>query len=234
MEHVGRGLMRDLFGHVRAVVTALSVAAVLSACGGGGDGATAQANDPPPTNNPPTSTNRAPTISGQPGTTVAVGEAYSFKPTGTDADGDTLTYSVTNKPAWLNFNSGTGELSGTPAAGDVGNFAGIAISVSDGKTSASLTAFAVTVNQISTGSAQLNWSAPLQNTDGSSLTNLSGYKVLYGRSADALDQSISISNPSLSTYLVPNLSTGTWFFAMVALNAQGVESARTNVISLQI
>ncbi len=86
--------------------------------------------------------NSAPTISGTPGSSVNQDEAYSFTPVASDADaGDTLVFSIENKPTWANFNTATGTLSGTPAQADVGTTVGIVIRVSDGKVSASLPAF---------------------------------------------------------------------------------------------
>ncbi len=165
---------------------------------------------------------------------MAVGQAYDFKPTASDSDGDALTFSVMNNPAWLTLNAKTGELSGTPAAGNVGTAAGITLSVSDGQDSTALTAFSVTVTQIATGSATLTWAAPTANSDGSTLSDLSGFKVIYGRSAGTLDQTVSLTNPTLSTYVLSNLSPGTWYFALVAVNSKGVESTPTNVISTTI
>lgn len=229
--------MGQFVSSARALAMALSLAVLVTACGGGGDSSgTGSQTDPPGggSNPPPTSGNHAPTISGTPSTQLRVGEAYSFTPSAADSDGDTLTFSVTNKPSWLTFTASTGRLSGTPAAGDVGNFANISISVSDGKTSTSLSAFGVSVTQITNGSAQLNWGAPTQNTDGSALTNLSGYRVLYGRSADNLNQTIAVTNPSINSYLVPDLSSGTWYFSVVTVNAAGTESSRSNVVSATI
>ena len=90
--------------------------------------------------------NSAPTISGTPSSQTTVGLNYSFTPTAADPDGDTLTFSIQNMPGWASFNSSTGELSGTPQSGNVGDYAGIAISVSDGQASASLPPFSITVN----------------------------------------------------------------------------------------
>jgi len=56
-----------------------------------------------------------------------------------------LTFSIQNQPSWANFNSGTGELSGTPASVNIGNYPDILISVSDGTQTASLAAFTITV-----------------------------------------------------------------------------------------
>lgn len=89
--------------------------------------------------------NRAPTISGTPATTATAGVAYSFRPSASDPDGQTLTYSIANKPAWANFSTSTGRLSGTPGDSHVGTTAGIVITVSDGTASASLAAFSLTV-----------------------------------------------------------------------------------------
>jgi hypothetical protein len=44
---------------------------------------------------------------------------------------DTLTLSMTNKPAWASFDLQTGELSGTPVDADVGIYNDISITVTD-------------------------------------------------------------------------------------------------------
>ena len=88
---------------------------------------------------------QAPVIGGTPNTSVVAGTVYAFTPTASDPNGDALTFSVANRPSWANFNSSTGELSGTPSAANVGTFANIVISVSDGTLSASLPAFAIVV-----------------------------------------------------------------------------------------
>lgn len=98
-------------------------------------------------NNP---VNSAPTISGNPNTQIDVGVAYSFQPTASDADGDALTFSIANQPAWANFNESSGRLFGTPDATDVGAWENIGISVSDGTDTVSLTAFTITVLEIVT------------------------------------------------------------------------------------
>ena len=91
--------------------------------------------------------NQAPTISGSPANSVTVGNSYSFTPAASDADGDALTFSVSNLPAWAAFNAANGTLSGTPAAGEAGVYGNILISVSDGTDSASLAPFSITVDK---------------------------------------------------------------------------------------
>jgi hypothetical protein len=89
--------------------------------------------------------NSPPTISGTPPTTVVTGNAYEFLPAASDPDGDVLAFSIANKPSWAQFDDVTGRLSGTPGASQVGTFAGVTISVTDGSAEASLPAFSITV-----------------------------------------------------------------------------------------
>lgn len=175
--------------------------------------------------------NRAPTIGGSPSTSVTVGSAYAFQPTASDPDGNTLAFSIQSKPSWASFSTTTGRLSGTPTAAGVGTYSGIVIAVSDGVATTLLPSFSITVAQVASGSVTLNWSAPTRNRDGSALTDLSGFRILYGSSAGALTQSVQIDNPTVSTYIVENLSSGTWYFSLRALSASGQSSIPTNIVS---
>jgi hypothetical protein len=178
--------------------------------------------------------NHAPTLSGSPPATISAGTAYAFKPAANDADGDKLTFSIQNKPSWATFSTTTGTLSGLPTTSNVGAYANIVISVSDGKTSTSLPKFTVNVVTASSGTAALSWQPPTQNTDGSTLSNLSGFKVSYGTSSTSLDQVVTLANPGLTSYVVTGLGSGTWYFAVTAYNADGVESSLSNVASKTI
>jgi putative Ig domain-containing protein len=201
----------------------------LTACGGGGDG-----GGDAGTAAPATGANSAPTIQGSPSANVSAGQAYSFQPTASDSDGDSLTFSVTNLPGWASFNQSTGRISGTPTAADVATYSNIRVTVSDGKASASTALFAITVTAMGTASVTLSWTPPTQNEDGSALTDLAGYEVHYGQSEGALDQFVQLSNPSLSSYVVENLSPGTWFFALRSINRQGVASQISGTASKTI
>ena len=173
-------------------------------------------------------------ISGTPPKAVNAGSAYTFQPTATDANGDTLTFAVANRPSWAAFNTSTGKLSGTPGAANVGNYAGIVISATDGKATASLPAFTIAVTQISNGAATLSWVPPTQNTDGSVLMNLSGYRIHYGTSASALNQTVTLSNPGITTYVIENLAPATYYFAVTAFTSAGAESALSATASKTI
>jgi hypothetical protein len=177
------------------------------------------------------SSNRAPVISGTPARSVNAGSAYSFRPTASDPDGNTLTYSIANRPSWATFNTSNGQLSGTPSASQVGTYSNITIRVSDGRATASLPAFSIAVVDVSNGGATLSWTAPTSNTDGSTLTNLAGYRIAYGTSASALTHTVQVANPSVTNYTIDNLSPGTYYFAVRAYTSNGTESANSNVSS---
>lgn len=382
--------------------------------------------------------NSPPTIGGTPLAAIEAGQPYSFTPTAADADGDTLGFTIENRPQWASFDPATGTLSGTPALADVGISSSIKITVSDGEASASTSAFSITVTQpppppssawttadvgavaaagstsvdangvltlkgsgadiwasadefhfayrqlsgdgeliarvtslsnqnqwtkvglmvrestaagsrhatmflastrgdafqyrvnnggtsggdagdnvltrprwlkitragdvlrgfwsadgvswtqrgtitltglpanvligvaltshldgtlatatldsiggggtnppptdppptdpppTGTGQAVVSWTPPTQNTDGSALTNLAGYRVLYGQSSSALNQSIEISNASMTSYTVTGLAVGAWYFAVTARSTSGAESAQSSVATKTI
>jgi hypothetical protein len=222
--------MKNLARNLRTTAAATILALTIAGCGGGGGGSDSTAQTPPPAGG---STNSPPTIGGSPGASVLAGQAYSFQPTAADPNNDSLTFTVANKPAWADFNASNGRLSGTPTAAQVGAYGNISIQVSDGSANASLGPFTITVTDTAGGAATLSWTPPTQNTDGSALT-LSGYQIVYGRSADNLSQSTQVSNPSVSTYVVDNLTTGTWYFAVIAVSTTGTTSEQSSVVSKTI
>jgi len=210
----------------------VSAALMLTGCGGGGDASTAAALGASGSTGGSTSTSAAsggPTISGSPATSATVGTAYSFTPSATDAGGASLTFTAQNLPSWATLNASTGAISGTPVDGNVGTVSGIVITVSDGTMTASLPAFSISVGTaaVGTGRATISWTAPTQNTDGTPLTNLTGYQVVYGQSADNLSEAVSISDPTATTYTISNLASGTWYFGVVATTPNTSSSVST-------
>ncbi|MGH8189676.1 MAG: putative Ig domain-containing protein, partial [Steroidobacteraceae bacterium] len=97
-------------------------------------------------------TNRAPQISGTPPTSATLNVYYKFVASASDPDGNPLTFSIQNKPAWLTFNIRLGQLSGTArSTSDIGTYPNIVIRVSDGRRTASLPAFSITVKASGSG-----------------------------------------------------------------------------------
>lgn len=162
-------------------------------------------------------------------------------PQANDADGDTLAFSIQNKPTWAQFNTTTGELTGTPASQE--SIADVVITVSDGKASASLPAFSITVGTESSASptpgstapsgpgVALSWNVPTQTDDGEMLQDLAGYRIHYGNNQNALVSSVEIQSAGSNSFTVQNLKPGTYFFAVRAVAANGAESKLSNIIS---
>lgn len=173
--------------------------------------------------------NSAPIISGAPANAALTGSNYTFTPFASDRDGDRLTFSVQNLPRWASFNPGSGRLSGQVFLGDEGTYDNIQISVSDGSASSELRAFSITVTQTAPGSMSLSWSAPSENSDGTALTDLAGYKLYYGVSQGDYPNQILIDNPSVSSYLIENLLPDTYYVVATSFNTAGAESNFSNV-----
>ena len=100
----------------------------LYSCGGGGGGGSDQLQ---------LDINYPPTISGTI-SDIRVGETFSFTPTTFDSNGDTLTFSISEKPDWLSFDLSTGSLNGTAPEESLGSSYTFTITVSDGENQASL------------------------------------------------------------------------------------------------
>jgi Putative Ig domain len=223
------GIMMRFDNILRGAVVLLL--AGLAACGGGDSGTGAGGSGGGSGGG---NTNAAPTISGSPGTNVQAGVAYSFQPTAADPEGAVLSFSIQNKPGWATFSTSTGALAGTPAAGNVGTTSNIIISVSDGTNTTPLAAFALTVAAAppsSTGTLRVDWSAPTQNTDGSTLSDLAGFRVYYGTSATAMTQSLNVPGASIRTATLSSLAPGTYLVSVTAYSTGGTESVMSNPAS---
>jgi len=172
--------------------------------------------------------NSVPSISGTPASDVLVGNPYSFAPIASDPDGDPLMFEISGLPDWASFDEMSGALTGTPGDADVGVYSNITITVSDGSDAVSLSPFSITVQAISLGSVTLNWNAPTSNEDGSTLTDLAGYKIHWGTDPGNYTNTVTIDNPSVTTYVVDNLAAGQYEFVATSFNTSGIESRHSN------
>ena len=84
------------------------------------------------------------------------------------------------------------------------------------------------------GSATLSWDAPTTNTNGTALTDLAGYRIYFGSSAEHLNRSVHIGTVGLQTYVIDGLEPGNWYFAVMALATNGSESRLSDVVQKTI
>ena len=89
----------------------------------------------------------------------------------------------------------------------------------------------------STFSATLSWNAPTTDANEAALTDLAGFKVYYGKSAGdftapltILSNSTTVSKDTL-TYTLNDLTSGTYCFAVTALDLTGNESVMSSIVS---
>jgi hypothetical protein len=143
------------------------------------------------------------------------------------------------KVDWANDRGGEGIAAGT----DSWQTASIALELGENKititaedTAGSTTSRSIVINRETghTGSVSLSWVAPTARTDSSPLTNLTGYKLYYGRMSGIYDYQIDINNPGVLTYIVEDLASGDWYFALTAYDSEGLESDRSNEVLRQI
>ena len=92
---------------------------------------------------PPATENDPPVITSEPITSAEVNQLYSYDIEATDADGDTLTYSLTTKPSGMTINLSTGLISWTPTSTGAYD---VSVIVSDGDQT-DVQSFTIHINQ---------------------------------------------------------------------------------------
>ena len=144
---------------IRRIPPVLLIAVLLNGClnGGSDEGITDNGGD--------VSLNNPPVVTGNPPSSVRIGDSYTFQPTATDPDGDSLTFEVRNLPNWAEFDADSARITGLPLLGHEGVYSDITVIANDGLESGSLI-FSVTVTTTGAGSVTLSWAAPTANEDG--------------------------------------------------------------------
>ncbi|MFT7696602.1 MAG: hypothetical protein ACI9RY_000079 [Reinekea sp.] len=149
-----------------------------------------------------TAVNDAPQLVGSPELNVVIDRDYSVQFSATDAEGDSLQYSVVSDHDWLSIDA-NGLLSGHPQASDIGA-AGVQIRVDDGQASTEQV-FTLTVSDADSADLAVNLSAA---------NHLEGLSK-----AISLTLSITNSGPAVSAngYLMITLDTPASFNSLDSL-----------------
>jgi hypothetical protein len=75
------------------------------------------------------------------------------------------------------------------------------------------------------GSRQVNWTPPMQNTDGTPAV-VSGFKVYYGEgSPDNINRVVTVPNPAATSTVIGDLTNGTWYFRVTVYTTVTVNGA---------
>jgi hypothetical protein len=178
-----------------------------------------------------------------------VGATFDYLPKAQDPESDTLQFTATNLPPWASLDSINGRIRGTPGPGDEGVYESISITVADTMHKVVTAPFSITVNpalepalesalepalELGSGVASLQWEVPPSKVSGEPLDDLAGYRILYGRSSSDLDHSVLITDPATTSYQFSSLTSGVWYFAVVAVSSNGLEGPPTTLASKSI
>jgi len=210
------------------------------ACGVNSASVTAAA---PAAGDVPAFSNSPPSIAIAAVANAEVGATFDYQPVAQDPEGDTLLFTAVNLPTWASLDPTSGHITGTPGPNDEGLYESISITVADETHKVVTAPFSITVNpalaenpapESGSGVASLQWETPPSKVDGEPLDDLAGYRILYGRSSTDLDHSVMVPDPATTSYQISNLATGVWYFAVVAVNSNGLEGPPTTLTSKSI
>jgi hypothetical protein len=151
-----------------------------------------------------------------------------------DSSAKTVAVPVTKLATGKNFNFALTDVAGQATFGSPA-VALIGVSAASSASGSSSSSGAGSSSGSTGGSTvTLSWMAPTENTNGTALTNLAGFDIYYGTSANAMTQKISLNTVAVMSYVVGDLSSGTWYFQVVAVNSLGVQSNPSSTVSVTI
>ena len=76
------------------------------------------------------------------------------------------------------------------------------------------------------GALVVTWTAPKKNSDGTPLTDLSGYTIYYGTQPGAYTNSLTVDDPTATYAIIRGLQPGVHYFVAISSNnAAGGHSA---------
>jgi hypothetical protein len=82
--------------------------------------------------------------------------------------------------------------------------------------------------------ATVGWDAPTERVDGTPIGALSAFRIYYGTGPSSLDKIVTVTDAGSRSARVYSLTPGTWYFAVTAVDADGMESERSAVASKTI
>ncbi|MCW8876234.1 MAG: fibronectin type III domain-containing protein [Kangiellaceae bacterium] len=193
----------------------------LFACGGSETTATAPVIVEP--------TNSIPTISITPpqSTNIAENESISLTAQATDNEDGNLSANI----LWSSDTDGAlGTGSNLDVVLSVGTHA-ITASVADSDGAEAKATLTISVVR-TLGIASISWQAPTQNTNGTDLTDLTGFVVYYGEAPESLIHSQAVQDPNQYADVIEGLKFNTtYYFAVTAVNSLGIESDLSSTAS---
>lgn len=89
---------------------------------------------------------------------------------------------------------------------------------------------AVAITTVAIRQARFSWNVPTTKADGSTLSNLAGYRLYWGTTSGKYTQTVQINNPQARSHVLA-LNPDTYYFAFVSVDSSGAESTFSNELS---
>lgn len=113
--------------------------------------------------------------------------------------------------------SGNKSISGSEAVGPLIDNSSYTLTCSNSSDSA------IGLTDVSIRQATMSWGVPTQNSNGTPLNDLAGYRIHWGTTSGVYSSSQDINNAQ-QTSLAFELTPGTYYFSITSVNNDGVES----------
>jgi hypothetical protein len=182
----------------------------------------------------PSTPNVAPVITSTAVTQVNEGASYSYQVIATDANGNPLTYSLSNAPTWLTINSATGLISGTaPSVSANTTYISVEVTVSDGSLSSTQTFDLLVKNVIADTTAPvISIISPVDGTTYNNIIDFINFNITEEnlQSCQIISGNTTINVPSCSQGLntvAINASEGSNTWTVTASDASGNTASQT-------
>jgi len=101
-------------------------------------------------------------------------------------------------------------------------------------TSTGTTSTGTTTTAPSSYNAQLSWTIPTTRADGSALTaaDLAGYEIYYTNDTGTIATTVPVSGGTTNTTTLASLASGNYSFAISAIDASGLKSSLSTVVTV--
>ena len=182
--------------------------------------------------------NAAPTIDSTAPLTATVDELYTYDVSASDADGDPLTFALTQSPAGMSITSSTGLIQWTPGVSQEGSHP-VTVSVDDGNSGTDTQSFTVVVSSVppANSAPTIDSTAPLTATVDElyiydvDASDIDGDPLTYSLTSSPTGMSID-SSTGLIQWTPSSLQQGTVFVTVRVEDDQSAADTQSFVIDV--
>ncbi len=120
------------------------------------------------------------------------------------------------------------------ASSDVASYS-VIVTNSEGPVVSESASLSLSVVEVVT-SIELTWDIPQEREDGSDLPlgEINGYVIVYGTDQNNLTSQLVIEGASVTSTILEDLNTGTYYFSIATVDSDGVQGAYSGVINQSI